>query len=246
MSATWRNSLTHVHWHTQTDRHTHTHTRTHTHTQTYTRYKALKCVSFKSFPQHCIQLTVVWYKCILIHMYTYTYTYCNILCTNSTLVVGALGCVICKPSPLGGFLYTIMLPHPEPWVKRLCTRCFEGGPLTHGSWWGNIVNKKPPRGGGFLWWTWINTCSIHDHNFARNRFSIKLSLCPTFGFDVLGTQRVDNNNSCGRWLREKVFSGVSEQLLQHWQQWCLPAARLHSWPRPYPTTTTRVHHLSSR
>jgi len=22
--------------------------------------------------------------------------------------------------------------------------------MTHGSWWGNIVNRKPPRGGGFL------------------------------------------------------------------------------------------------
>jgi len=35
-------------------------------------------------------------------------------------------------------------------VFRICTRFFEGGPLTHGSWWGNIVNRKPPRGGGGL------------------------------------------------------------------------------------------------
>ena len=33
--------------------------------------------------------------------------------------------------------------------RRICTRFFEGGPLTHGSWWGNIENRKPPRGDGF-------------------------------------------------------------------------------------------------
>jgi len=39
--------------------------------------------------------------------------------------------------------------------RRICTRFFEGGPLTHGSWWGNIVNRKPPRGGGgFFRSTW--------------------------------------------------------------------------------------------
>jgi len=34
---------------------------------------------------------------------------------------------------------------------------FEGGPLTHGSWWGNIVNRKAPRGGGFFQsrWQWL-------------------------------------------------------------------------------------------
>jgi len=34
-------------------------------------------------------------------------------------------------------------PPRSTWYKF-----FEGGPLTHGSWWGNIVNRKPPRGGG--------------------------------------------------------------------------------------------------
>ena len=32
--------------------------------------------------------------------------------------------------------------------RRTWYKFFEGGPLTHGSWWGNIVNRKPPRGGG--------------------------------------------------------------------------------------------------
>ena len=33
-------------------------------------------------------------------------------------------------------------------LRSTCYTFFEGGPLTHGSWWGNIVNRKPPRGGG--------------------------------------------------------------------------------------------------
>jgi len=43
------------------------------------------------------------------------------------------------PPPPGGGSYS------RTWYKS-----FEGGPLTHGSWWGNIVNRKPPRGGGVL------------------------------------------------------------------------------------------------
>ena len=32
----------------------------------------------------------------------------------------------------------------------MCTRFFDGVPFTHGSWWGNIVNRKPPRVAGFF------------------------------------------------------------------------------------------------
>jgi len=41
-----------------------------------------------------------------------------------------------KPPPSGGF--------------PICTTFFEGGPLPPGSWVGNIVNRKPSRGGGVL------------------------------------------------------------------------------------------------
>ena len=33
--------------------------------------------------------------------------------------------------------------------------------LTHGSWWGNLVNRKPPRGGGFLSINMTQSCA-HD------------------------------------------------------------------------------------
>jgi len=57
------------------------------------------------------------------------------------------------PPPRGGFLFKIF-PHKKPCVKgtprRICTRFIEGGPLTYGSWWGNILIRKPlpPPGGG--------------------------------------------------------------------------------------------------
>ena len=58
-----------------------------------------------------------------------------------------------KPPPRGGFLST-MFPHQEPCVRgppsKNLVQILPGGPLTHGSWWGNVVNRKPPRGGGFL------------------------------------------------------------------------------------------------
>jgi len=57
------------------------------------------------------------------------------------------------PPPRGGFLFTLF-PHQEPWVRgppfKHLVQFFEGSPLTHGSWWGNIVNRKPPRRGGVL------------------------------------------------------------------------------------------------
>ena len=39
---------------------------------------------------------------------------------------------------------------------------FRGGPLPPGSWSGNIVNRKPPRGGGFL------SIKIHDSEISTN------------------------------------------------------------------------------
>ena len=54
-----------------------------------------------------------------------------------------------KPPPPGGFpIYYV--PSSRTVCKRpprrICTRFYEGVPLIHGSWWGNIVNRKPPGG----------------------------------------------------------------------------------------------------
>jgi len=57
------------------------------------------------------------------------------------------------PPPGGGFYLVGSLtknPEEEDPPRRICTRCFEGGPLPPGSWFGNLPNRKPPRGGGFL------------------------------------------------------------------------------------------------
>ena len=58
-----------------------------------------------------------------------------------------------NPPPLGGFSI-----HYVPWSRAVCKRFHnEMRPshlvvksLTHGSWSGNIVNRKPPQGGGVL------------------------------------------------------------------------------------------------
>jgi len=42
-------------------------------------------------------------------------------------------------------------------MSALSHKFFEGGPLTHGSWWGNTVNRKPPRG---VWFLSINLSSL--------------------------------------------------------------------------------------
>ena len=44
---------------------------------------------------------------------------------------------------------------PPP--RRICTRCVEAGPLAHGSWWGNIINRKTPPGRGFFRSTYAHT-----------------------------------------------------------------------------------------
>jgi len=59
------------------------------------------------------------------------------------------------PPPGGGsywlcFLLKNRVEEDPP--RRTWYKSFEGGPLTHGSWWRNIVNRKPPRGGGFFRW----------------------------------------------------------------------------------------------
>jgi len=53
--------------------------------------------------------------------------------------------------PPGGFLFT-MFPNQEPGgrgpPRSTWYKFFEGGPLPLGSWWGNILYRKPPQGGG--------------------------------------------------------------------------------------------------
>ena len=59
-----------------------------------------------------------------------------------------------RNTPPGGGSYLlcslIKNPEEEDPSRRICTRCFEGGPLPPVSWLGNIVNRKPPPGGGVL------------------------------------------------------------------------------------------------
>jgi len=54
------------------------------------------------------------------------------------------------PPPKGVFYLPcslINIPEEKDPRRRICTRCFYGGPLPPGSWWGNMVDRNPPRGG---------------------------------------------------------------------------------------------------
>jgi len=51
-------------------------------------------------------------------------------------------------------------PEEEDPPRSTCCKFFEGGHLPPGSWLGNIVNKNPPRGGGFF----RSKCHIISNN----------------------------------------------------------------------------------
>ena len=91
---------------------------------------------------------------IYIHVYIYTYTH---RAMRETLIISQI--YVCthwskETPPPGGVFYLLCsliknLEGKDP-PRKICTRCFEGGPLASGSWCENIVNRKTPRGGGFL------------------------------------------------------------------------------------------------
>ena len=66
------------------------------------------------------------------------------------------------PPPGGGFLFT-MFPDQEPGERgppmNNCPQnfFFRGGPFSTGSWLGNMINRKPPRGwgGSFDQYGWV-------------------------------------------------------------------------------------------
>ena len=81
-----------------------------------------------------------------IHIYKYIPMYIHIYTYIRILIAG-------NPPPPGGFLGWVV-----PWSRAVCKRFHDKmrpshlvvKSLTHGSWSGNIVNRKPPPGGGFL------------------------------------------------------------------------------------------------
>jgi len=95
-----------------------------------------------------------------VHVYRRVYVYVNVQiywkCRRShTPLRLGIECVLIErnPPPGGGFLFT-MFSDQEPCVRDFTTRCdrlhLVMKSLTHGSWSGNIVNRKTPRGGWFL------------------------------------------------------------------------------------------------
>ena len=92
------------------------------------------------------------YKCI----YIYIYMHIRIFFEGVPLPPGRGGerTSLRGGSSSSGFLMREHSKYETPpggvVPRRICTRCFEKGPLPPGSWLGNIVNRKTPRGGVFL------------------------------------------------------------------------------------------------
>ena len=80
------------------------------------------------------------------------------------------------PPPPGGVpIYYV------PWSRTVCKRFYDKmrpshlvvKSLTHGSWSGNIVNRKPPRGGGFFRSMCIRQCLVDLSQY----FEIYIYIC---------------------------------------------------------------------
>ena len=133
-----------------------------------------------------------------------------------------------KPPPLGGF----PIYYDPSWrtVKRypICIRFFEGDPLPHGSWWGKIVNRKPPRGGRFFSINCIRrwrqrqrsdifASTVQGGEDSKDPLScgylclhcIRLCLHPTFVSDVYQTSVrcwIERRKWLLRWLLRNIAS----------------------------------------
>ena len=83
-----------------------------------------------------------------------------------------------KRTPLEEFVPGASRGVPPP---PIFNTCFEGGPFPPGSWWGNIVNKNPPRGGGY--------------SFDQSVCNVAKEISPCIAMCV-NTQMYTNTNTC--------------------------------------------------
>jgi len=76
---------------------------------------------------------------------------------------------------INGLVQPISLWSNPPHPRRTWYNSCKGGPLIHGSWWGNIVNRKLPRGGGFLsinMWCHFRTWMLFQSSKLKSRMSL--------------------------------------------------------------------------
>jgi len=106
--------------------------------------------------------------------------------------------VFCKswskePPPQGGFSYLLcsLIKNPEeedpPWrttpkIDQFWGWFFRGGPLPSDSWLGNIINRKPPPGGG----RFFRSKCIPWHKTQKNSKKPENLPVPTQGVTVPG------------------------------------------------------------
>ena len=115
-----------------------------------------------------------------------------------------------KKNPGGGgsSLLCFLIKNPEeedpPWSAWY--KFFEGGPLPPGSWSGNIVNRKTPRGGGSLS---INVfISVMWHRYVTNHIDDAVN-----GWSGLYTR--DTTHSHGTWRIHKSHTAFMCHWMRH-------------------------------
>jgi len=125
-----------------------------------------------------------------------------------------------EPSPPGEVSYLLCSPIKS---VRKRTRCFEGGPLTQGSWWGNIVNRKTSRGGGFFrsnrYWGIVMTvpglyleCAKEDEHFLSFTHQLSSLGLPTFFLSFFIFERSVTLNSADTtrpYESWRIFKGLA-------------------------------------
>ena len=106
-------------------------------------------IRHQTHQRHCLQL--LWF----VYMWPDAFT-CDMTDSSMTLIEK-------NPGGGGSSLLCFLIKNPEeedpPWSTWY--KFFEGGPLPPGSWSGNIVNRKTPRGGGLFRSTYSSaSCGI--------------------------------------------------------------------------------------
>jgi len=151
-------------------------------------------IRHQTHQRHCLQL--LWF----VYMWPDAFT-CDMTDSSMTLIEK-------NPGGGGSSLLCFLIKNPEeedpPWSAWY--KFFEGGPLPPGSWSGNIVNRKTPRGGGSLS---INVfISVMWHRYVTNHIDDAVN-----GWSGLYTR--DTTHSHGTWRIHKSYTAFMCHWMRH-------------------------------
>jgi len=169
----------------------------------------MKCVFLDTHETHTHTCVCVFFLRVFmyVHIYAYIYMYIYIYIYIDRK----------KPPPPGGLcIYYV------PGSRAVCKRFHDDmrpshlvvKSLTHSSWSGNIVNRKPPRGGGFL------SINIYTYIHVRDETRTRRTWSNRAYFDEIPLF----------WCRNHCFDGQNNFFAQksHWLQVFLMQEMIHT------------------